>query len=206
MTTMHTCMAKPIIMLLDETLEELSDVSSSRENPSFGSIDVDLEVLRAASSDDSAETLIEKIKAGASASSSTANSSSVETSKAVGDPKAVCAREGCDRPLAYEGAEYCGAACSAQRREPKLSSSDGAQEGVSDTHEVPALTKLLDDEAAVAESVAAHLDGLHVIADRVSPSVLDEAEPHIDAIGALFGIDGGFGEPAGASDSESSSD
>jgi hypothetical protein len=31
----------------------------------------------------------------------------------------MCSREGCDEPLAYAGAEYCGAACSEQRKVPK---------------------------------------------------------------------------------------
>ncbi len=30
-----------------------------------------------------------------------------------------CARLGCYKRVCYEGAEYCGAACSAQRKEPK---------------------------------------------------------------------------------------
>ncbi len=31
----------------------------------------------------------------------------------------TCKREGCDKPVCYVGAEYCGAACSAQRNIPK---------------------------------------------------------------------------------------
>jgi hypothetical protein len=53
-------------------------------------------------------------------------SSSDEAPEGVQD---TCAREGCDNPLAYDGAEYCGAACSAQRREPKVSSSDETPKG-----------------------------------------------------------------------------
>jgi len=37
-----------------------------------------------------------------------------------------CEREGCTRPPAYPGAVYCGAACSAQRRDRK-GANDGRQ-------------------------------------------------------------------------------
>ncbi len=33
-----------------------------------------------------------------------------------------CKREGCSNPLAYADAEYCGSACSAQRKTPKVKS------------------------------------------------------------------------------------
>ena len=33
--------------------------------------------------------------------------------------KPTCKREGCPNPLAYPDAEYCGAACSELRKEPK---------------------------------------------------------------------------------------
>ncbi len=36
----------------------------------------------------------------------------------------TCNREGCDKAPAYHGAEYCGAACSALRREPKTAESE----------------------------------------------------------------------------------
>lgn len=42
---------------------------------------------------------------------------------------AICAREGCDEAVAYSGAVYCGAACSEQRKEPKVAATPIPPEG-----------------------------------------------------------------------------
>jgi hypothetical protein len=78
--------------------------------------------------------------------------------------KSTCKREGCDKPLAYQNAEYCGSACSALRREPKTPESEARLEAAR------AMLAEKKERAMSYEEIKAKYRKAHDEASGVKPS------------------------------------